>query len=324
VRKKRKGVLVKDNKDDPIRVLVVDDERNILDIIKFNLEVEGYEVITCMEGEEALSKIYEIMPDLILCDIMMPVLDGLEVCRRLKADGRTNQIPVVMLSAKTQAQDKIASIDAGADDFITKPFDFSDLAARIRINLVRAGHKRDVSPLTGLPGSISIEAETKQRLARNQLFSILYIDIDNFKPFNDLYGFPNGDKTIRLLSSIIDEAVKNQGNMDDFIGHAGSDDFVVITSPEKASLVAENIITSFDRQVVSLYKDEDLRRGFSILVDRLGRDNYIPIMTLSIGIASNRNRRISTHWEVGEIAKETLSYAKSIPGSTYFTDRRTK
>lgn len=315
---------MKEDKASRIRVLVVDDERNILDIIKFNLEVEGYEVITCMEGEEALNKVYETMPDLILCDIMMPAIDGLEVCRRLKADGRTNQIPVVMLSAKTQAHDKIASIDAGADDFITKPFDFSDLVARIKINLVRAGHKRDVSPLTGLPGSISIEAETKQRIARNQFFSILCIDIDNFKPFNDIYGFPAGDKAIRLLASIIDEAVKNHGNVDDFIGHGGSDDFVVITTPEKASAIAENIIASFDRQIVSLYKDEDLRRGYSILVDRLGRDNYIPIMTLSIGIAGNRNRRISTHWEVAELAKETLSYAKSIPGSTYFADRRTK
>jgi diguanylate cyclase (GGDEF)-like protein len=307
-----------------IKVLVVDDERNILDIIKFNLEVEGYEVIISLDGEDALQKVHEIRPDLILCDIMMPELDGLEVCRRLKADGRTNQIPVVMLSAKTQAQDKIASIDAGADDFITKPFDFSDLVARIKINLVRAGHKRDVSPLTGLPGGISIEAETKNRIAKELLFSTLFVDIDNFKPFNDLYGFPSGDEAIQMLAAVIDECVRKHGNIDDFIGHSGGDDFVIITSPDKASTVAEEIISAFDSRVANLYKDEDLKRGYSILVDRLGRDNYIPIMTLSIGIASNSKRHITTHWEVGEIAKETLNYAKSIPGSTYFMDRRRK
>ena len=125
-------------RENPIKVLVVDDERNILDIIRFNLEVEGYEVITSRDGEEALRMVHELKPDIILCDIMMPEVDGLEVCRRLKADGRTNQIPVVMLSARTQAQDKVASIEAGADDFITKPFDFSDLVARITINLIRA------------------------------------------------------------------------------------------------------------------------------------------------------------------------------------------
>jgi diguanylate cyclase (GGDEF)-like protein len=315
---------MKGREGNPIRVLVVDDEKNILDIIRFNLEVEGYEVITSMDGEEALKLVREIKPDLILCDIMMPELDGLEVCRRLKADGRTNQIPVVMLSARTQAQDKVASIEAGADDFITKPFDFSDLVARIKINLIRTKQKRDVSPLTGLPGSISIEAETKMRISKNRLFATLYIDVDNFKPFNDLYGFPEGDKAIRLLASIVDEVVKEHGNVDDFIGHGGGDDFVVITSPERAGTMAEEIISSFDKQVVTLYRDEDLKRGYSVLVDRLGRDNYIPIMTLSIGIASNHKRRISTHWEVGEIAKETLSYAKSIPGSTYFLDRRTK
>jgi len=312
------------SKENPIKVLVVDDERNILDIIKFNLEVEGYEVITSREGDEALRLVQELNPDLILCDIMMPELDGLEVCRRLKADGRTNQIPVVMLSARTQAQDKVASIEAGADDFITKPFDFSDLVARITINLIRARQKRDVSPLTGLPGSISIEAETKKRISKNLLFATLYIDMDNFKPFNDIYGFPIGDKAIRLLSSVVDDAVKKIGNVNDFIGHGGGDDFVVITSPERAGTIAESIISDFDEQVGSLYREEDLRRGYSIFVDRLGRDNYIPIITLSIGIASNYRRRITTHWEVGEIAKETLNYAKSIPGSTYFTDRRTK
>ena len=190
-------------RDAQIKVLVVDDERNILDIIKFNLEVEGYEVITSRDGEEALRLVQELKPDLILCDIMMPELDGLEVCRRLKSDGRTNQIPVVMLSARTQAQDKVASIEAGADDFITKPFDFSDLVARITINLIRARQKRDVSPLTGLPGSISIEAETKRRISKNLMFATLYIDMDNFKPFNDIYGFPAGDTAIRLLSSIV-------------------------------------------------------------------------------------------------------------------------
>jgi diguanylate cyclase (GGDEF)-like protein len=308
----------------PIKVLVIDDERNILDIIKFNLDVEGYEVTVSRDGEEALKLVNEIKPDLILCDIMMPELDGLEVCRRLKLDGRTNQIPVVMLSARTQAQDKIASIEAGADDFITKPFDFSDLVARITINLIRARQKRDVSPLTGLPGSISIEAETKRRIDKNLMFAILYIDIDNFKPFNDIYGFPTGDRAIRMLSSIVDDAMKKLGNLDDFVGHGGGDDFVVITTPEKASIMAEQIISEFDEQTASLYKDEDLKRGYSILIDRLGRDNYIPIMTLSIGVASNYRRRITTHWEVGEIAKETLNYAKSIPGSTYFIDRRTK
>lgn len=315
---------MKDDSVAPIKVLVVDDERNILDIIRFNLEVEGYEVITSRDGEEALRLVRELSPDLILCDIMMPEIDGLEVCRRLKADGRTNHIPVVMLSARTQAQDKVASVEAGADDFITKPFDFSDLVARITINLIRTRQKRDVSPLTGLPGGISIDAETKRRISRNLLFATLYIDIDNFKPFNDIYGFPTGDRAIRMLASIIDDAVKNAGNLDDFVGHGGGDDFVVITSPEKAGPIAEAVISAFDEQIGTLYRNEDLGRGYSIYVDRLGRDNYIPIMTLSIGIASNYRRRIATHWEVGEIAKETLNYAKSIPGSTYFVDRRTK
>ena len=306
----------------PVKILVVDDEKNILDIIRFNLEVEGYRVYTTQEGEEALRLVSELNPDLILCDIMMPEVDGLEICRRLKSDGRTNHIPVVLLSARTQAQDKVAGIEAGADDFITKPFDFSDLVARITINLVRARQKRDVSPLTGLPGSISIEAETKSRISRNLKFSALYIDIDNFKPYNEIYGYPRGDQVIRELAYIVTEAVKECGNFEDFVGHGGGDDFVVITTPEKAGAIAEKIITDFEAKIPDFYRQEDLSRGYSILVDRLGRDNYIPIMTLSIGVASNLKRRIETHWEVGEIARETLGYAKSIPGSTYFIDRR--
>ncbi len=305
-------------------ILVVDDEKNLLEIIRLNLELEGYRVIATHSGLEGLRLAKELKPDLILCDIIMPEMDGLEFCRRLKADGTTNHIPVVLLSARTHARDKLAGIEAGADDFITKPFEFPDLLARIRINLVRAKQKRDVSPLTGLPGSISIEAEIKSRLAKRSRFAALYLDMDHFKAFNDTYGFPVGDKAIRLLADIIDEAVKERGNLDDFIGHAGGDDFVVITTPDKANLLAEEILSRFDRSIRSLYREEDLRRGYSILVDRQGKEHFVPIMTLSIGVASNQKRTIATHWEVAEIAKETLKYAKSIPGSTYLVDRRCK
>ena len=312
------------DKGRPVRVMVVDDERNILDIVRFNLEVEGFEVFTADDGVEALSAVHEVAPDLILCDIMMPELSGLEVCRRLKADGRTNQIPIVMLSAKAQSQDKLDSIAAGADDFVTKPFDFGDLVARIKVNLIRAKQKKDVSPLTGFPGSISIEAEIKGRINRQEKFASLYVDMDNFRPFNEVYGFPLGDQAIKLLADIIDEAVRKAGNVEDFIGHGGGDDFVVITTPERAKPIAVFLIENFDRRVTTLFREEDLQRGYFIRVDRQGKESYIPITTLSIGIASNEHRKITTHWEVGEIAKETLNYAKSIPGSTFFIDRRTK
>lgn len=307
-----------------IKILLVDDEQNILDIVKFNLEVEGFEVLTASDGMKALGAVQEVIPDLILCDIMMPELNGLEVCRRLKADGRTNQIPIVMLSAKAQSKDKLDSIEAGADDFVTKPFDFSDLVARIKVNLIRAKQKKDVSPLTGFPGSISIEAEIKNRINRQEAFATLYVDMDNFRPFNEVYGFPLGDKAIKMLADIIDDAVRKVGNLEDFVGHGGGDDFVIISSPELAKQLAIFLIENFDRRITALYREEDLQRGFFIRVDRAGKESYIPITTVSIGIASNEHRRITTHWEVGEIAKETLNYAKSIPGSIFFMDRRAK
>ena len=313
-----------EEKERAIKILLVDDEPNILDIVKFNLEVEGFEVFTASDGMKALRSVQEVVPDLILCDIMMPELNGLEVCRRLKADGRTNQIPIVMLSAKAQSKDKLDSIEAGADDFVTKPFDFSDLVARIKVNLIRAKQKKDVSPLTGFPGSISIEAEIKNRINRNEAFATLYVDMDNFRPFNEVYGFPLGDKAIKMLADIIDDALRKVGNMEDFVGHGGGDDFVIISSPELAKALAIFLIENFDRRITALYREEDLQRGFFIRVDRAGKESYIPITTVSIGIASNEHRRISTHWEVGEIAKETLNYAKSIPGSIFFMDRRVK
>ncbi len=307
-----------------IKILLVDDERNILDIVQFNLEVEGFEVTTASDGMEALRVVHDAAPDLILCDIMMPEVDGLEVCRRLKADSRTNQIPIVMLSAKAQSQDKLDSIAAGADDFVTKPFDFNDLVARIKVNLIRAKQKKDVSPLTGFPGSISIEAEIKTRVKRAEAFATLYVDMDNFKPFNEVYGFPQGDKAIKMLADIIDDAVRKAGNMEDFVGHGGGDDFMIISTPDRAKAIAIFLIENFDRRVTALYREEDLQRGYFIRVDRAAKESYIPITTISIGIASNEHRRITTHWEVGEIAKETLNYAKSIPGSTFFMDRRVK
>ncbi len=316
--------MAREGEEKRITILMVDDEQNILDIVGFNLEVEGYEVITSLDGNDAMEKVYSHMPDLILCDIMMPNIDGLEVCRRLKADSRTNQIPIVMLSAKAQPQDRIASIEAGADDYITKPFEFSDLLARIKINLIRAKQKKDVSPLTGFPGSISIEAEIKRRISRGLKFAALFIDIDNFKSFNLAYGFPAGDKALKMLADIIDECARLHGNIDDFVGHGGADDFVFITTPDRYKEAAVFMIENFDRRVTSLYDQEDLERGYTIYRNRQGKEVYSPIMTVSIGIVTNEHRRIKTHWEVGEIARETLGYAKSIPGSTFFTDRRKK
>lgn len=308
--------------NDKHRILIIDDEENIVEIIKINLEIEGYEVLCAKRADEGIETAKSKMPDIVICDLMLPDLDGTSLCRALKGDSITNHIPIVVLSARAQVEDKIASIKAGADDFITKPFEFSDLIARVKINLMKSRYKLDINPLTGLPGGISVEADIKRRVVGDDKFSTLFIDIDNFSYFNKRFGFPKGDEIIKMLAEIIKEAVTAHENKNFFIGHTGGDDFVVIATPDVMIDICEDIIKSFESRKESYFSREENEASVFVYTDRMGVETEAPLITLSIGVATNLKRMISTHWEVAEIARETLKYAKMRKGSIYHIDRR--
>jgi diguanylate cyclase (GGDEF)-like protein len=304
------------------KILVVDDYPHILMGVKMALETDGYEVITASDGVMALEKVYKEKPDLIILDLILPKKDGYAVCEELKRNPKTELTPIIMLTAKGKIDEKIEGIEIGADDYIVKPFEPAELRARVKMILRRSKQERDVNPLTGLPGNLLIEERVKYLIERNSPFTVLYLDIDNFKSFNDYYGYSRGDEVIKLSARLFTEICEELGNPDDLVGHIGGDDFIIVTTPKKAKSISARIIKVFDESILSLYDEEDLKRGYLMVKDRRGNPSFFPIMSISIVGVSNARRKIFHYGQLGAIAAELKKYAKSLEGSNYVEDRR--
>jgi len=224
------------------KILIIDDSELMQAVIRDILSKEGYEVYSACSGEEGLDRIQAVKPDLIILDIEMPGMNGFEVLRTLRTEESNNLTPVIIITAKVSEDDKLIGLELGADDYIVKPFNSRELVSRVRNTLVRIERNRYANPLTGLCGNIEIQAELNYRLANRKEIAVIYCDLDNFKAFNDAYGFARGDSAIKLTADIIREAVHYGGNRDDFIGHIGGDGFVLITSWAKFDNICKIII----------------------------------------------------------------------------------
>lgn len=304
------------------KILVVDDEPDTLEIIKIGLEFRNYRVVTAVNGEEALEKISSEMPDLVVLDVMMPKIDGLEVCKRTKANFFTSQIPIILLTARGQVEDKVHGLSLGADDYLAKPFDMRELAARVEMILRRTQLSLEASPLTGLPGNVAIQREIDRRIKSGELFAVCYMDLDNFKAYNDRYGHSAGDKVIKATADIITRVVKVEGEEEDFVGHVGGDDFLVITSPRRSESISMEVIDKFDDQIGEFYRPRDRKKGYIQSFDRRGNLQKFPLMSISISIVTNEQRKIKHHGKIAQIAAELKKYAKTFEGSVFVKDRR--
>jgi diguanylate cyclase (GGDEF)-like protein len=303
-------------------VLVVDDEEPIRKIVTFQLEKAGYEVYACADGEEALRKVAERQPDLILLDVMMPSMDGYEVCKRLKSNYQTSHIPIIMVTAKSELENRLQGFEDGANDYITKPFAITELLVRVKNVLQWSQLQRQANPLTGLPGNVSIEREVERRFQNNGTFSFLYADIDNFKAFNDYYGYSRGDEAIKITAEILAGVVKSRGNPDDFVGHIGGDDFVIITSPDKSNLIAREVTREFDKKIRNLFDEKDIERGFVEVINRKGTVDKFPLLTMTIAVVSSEDGSISHMARLSDIASELKRYGKTLEGSVVVKERR--
>lgn len=305
-----------------IKILVIDDDPDLLNIVKTQLKFSGYDVITAYNGEEGIHLARTESPDLVIVDLLMPVMDGFEVCRRLRADRMTYLTPIIMLTASGTQVDKIAALKGGVDDFVGKPFAPNELDARIE-GLIRRFHQsRSSNPLTGLPGNMSIEQEINKRIYKREPMAVCYIDLDNFKAFNDKYGYDKGDDIIQLVARILINAAEEVGKKDDFIGHIGGDDYIFITTPDRAELTANYIIKWFDELVPTHYNEEDRLRGHIEVINRQGQVQHFNIMSVSIGICTNEHRTLHSALQVSEICAEVKKAAKKAKRSNYVVDRR--
>jgi diguanylate cyclase (GGDEF)-like protein len=308
------------------RILVIEDEPRLRAILKMQLETAKdarYEVRTAEDGLKGLDEVRRDPPDLILLDVMMPGMDGYDVCRRLKSDPLTSRIPIIFLTAKSNLEDRLHGLESFADDYVTKPWEHLELLFRVRNQLKTRRAQLQSNALTGLPGNVLIETELSRRIAAREKFAFLHLDLDYFKSFNDYYGYARGDTLIRFTASLLHEVLEREGGDRDFVGHIGGDDFVIITVPERAMAVAETIRSEFDRRVADQYDTQDRERGFiTVHSSRQGGVQRFEFLSITVLVVSNVQRDIQHSAQVADVAKDLKKIGKATKGSCVIPDRR--
>ena len=307
------------------RLLVADDDKAFQKILRRVFEGTDWQVSGAEDGVTALEQISAQPPDVILLDLNMPRLGGRELLERLRKDSRYSMIPIIIISGDDSPQEKAAGLGIGADDFVSKPFDTVELAARIESAFRRARRMLAANPLTFLPGGPAIEEEAAARIKAGVPLAFFYIDLDNFKAYNDKYGYLNGDNAIKQVAALLTGIEKGFPGEDVFTGHIGGDDFVLMARPERAETIARALAAGFDALAPKLYNREDGERGFIVSKDRMGRTSEFLLMTLTIAIATNEKRALDHYARIVDIVSEIKKHLKGLKdrfGSMYLKDRR--
>lgn len=301
-------------------VLIVDDDPEITALLTELLTGDGLRCETASDGRAAVEMALALRPQLVLLDLSLPLISGDEVFARLRADHRTRYIPIVFLTAAANRKAVISHLLAGGDDYVTKPFDIDELSARVQATLRRARTFGGLNPISGLPGNSAIHEEMSDRLRDGKTFACVYLDIDNFKPFNDHYGFTRGDTLILALAEAIFAAVEGTAS-DAFLGHIGGDDFVMLCVPDEAEALAADVIKRFGSAARTLHDETDtLANGYEA-EDRRGIRMRWPLASVSAGIAVGGERYLSAA-AVAQAAAEMKTQAKSGTGGRVAFDRR--
>ncbi len=303
-----------------ILIVIHDDE--VREFILALLTGENYNVKVCLTQDETLDLLKKAQFNLIISDFQAPYINGIEICKLIRGNFRFRHISAILVMDQRNPLDKIKGIYSGADDYIEIPIDAGELLVRVKASLVRQGRDLEANALTKLPGNVSLLKELELRIKSNAPMAIGYLDLNKFKEFNDCYGFDKGDQVINHTASIIMNTLEKTGNLTDFLGHIGGDDFVFISVPGLIEQISREIIEEFDKTIGSFYNEEDREKGYIIAKNRRGDFCRIPILSVSIGIATNEQAKLSHIGEVIQIATELKSYAKTLGGSAFVKNRR--
>ncbi|HKG91572.1 MAG TPA: response regulator [Gemmatimonadaceae bacterium] len=265
-------------------LLYADDNEDMRTMVRTFLEASGHEVALVADGVQALDSIDRREPDLLILDLDMPNMSGIEVCRSVKGNPFTERIPVLMLTGQGAIESKIEGFEAGADDYLAKPFDPRELRARVTALLRLVRREADRNPTSGLPGGRAIESEIQRRLAAAQPFTVCYIDLDNFKAFADTFGFAIADRVIKATGVALVDALVTAGSPGDFVGHIGGDDFLIVSSAERAEAMVRECADRFRDVIRHAVGDEAVAKETFAGVDRDGTPRHFPIARLSAAL----------------------------------------
>ncbi len=285
------------------RILVVEDDADISNMLRIYFTSLGYEVLVAARGGEVLERCKHQLPHVIVLDIMLPDIDGYAVCKQLRTSLRTSHIPIIFLTQKDERSDRIAGLELGADDYITKPFDIEELRLRVQNAQRRAERESLTNPTTGLPSGKLIE-EQLRLLMRKKNWALLYIGLPGIETFGDAYGFVAGDEVLRFAALVISETVDKLGTPDDFIGHVGADDFIVIVPADRAKAIADALTKRFNEEVVTHYNFKDRNQGYIVVKDQAGQEQHVPLMKMAVGTLLASAEQFTDIREITEAAAE--------------------
>ena len=285
------------------RLLVVEDDADISNMLKIYFKSLGYLVDIAPNGTEALAKTRQIMPHLIVLDIMLPDINGYEVCRNLRVNTRTSHIPVIFLTQKDERSDKLAGLELGADDYITKPFDIEELKLRVQNAIARSERESLTDPQSGLPAGRLIE-EQLRTVIKKEKWAFIDIRIDYFEAFKNVYGFIAANDVLRYAGMLLGEVLDDFEAQNDFIGHAGGNNFIVITSEESAPKIVERLKKRFNEEIGTHYNFIDRQQGYVLVPADADETKKYPLMKISCGVVSPSTHVFADIREITELASE--------------------
>lgn len=303
-------------------IYIIEDENELYEQITNLFRYEKNVSFSSIQTSE-IDYVLQNIPTLIIINEDKINIDTIGMCRRIRENEDNRATPIIVISSNLNKEHRLKILDTAVEYYIKKPIDIDYLYYTIK-NLVKLIYvNRGVSPLTGLPGNMQIEAELKRRLRKKTGFSILYFDLDNFKAYNDIYGFLKGDEIIKLTARIIQRNIHDIDVEDSFIGHIGGDDFVAIVSSQiDFERICQNIIIEFDYEILEYFSNEDSENGYMEITNRKGVLEQFPLVSLSIGVVVVEKGNYRNIIEIAEVGAQVKHVAKTTQGSTYIINRR--
>jgi len=286
------------------RILVVEDDFDISNMLRIYFSGQGYEVQVAPKGGEALTLTRKQLPNLIVLDIMLPDMSGYDVCRELRTTTRTSHIPIIFLTQKDERSDKIQGLELGADDYIIKPFDIEELKLRVQNAIAAANRQTQIDSKSNLPTGRLIEDHLRSLMHNGKAWTYVDLKINQFDSFTDVYGFVAGDEVIRFMAVLLGEVIDEAGTPDDYAGHPGRDNFVIITHSADPEKLKERLIEQFNEKVKQHYSFIDRERGYILVPDAVYGEKQVALMSLSAGSVSTKTHQFSDIREITEMAAE--------------------
>ena len=273
-------------------------------------------------NSENLEEEIKTIPDLIIINEDNIKNNIIDICDFIRKESENSITPIVVVSSDINKEHRIEILKSSVEYFIKVPIDEDYFYYTIK-NIIRLmASNRKVSPLTGLPGNLQIQVELRKKLLKKEKFAILYFDLDNFKEYNDTYGFLKGDEVIKYTAKTILKTMNAYKLEDSFVGHIGGDDFVGIISNVDYEKLCQEIISKFDEHITDYLNHEDIERGYLEVANRRGIIEQFPITSISIGVVIVEPGEYSNPLEIGEVGAQVKHLAKTQSGSAYAINRR--